>query len=99
MKKIRAIIKEEIETLWGLPIPKKGERGYRPAIHNLEMVNNRASNKQLEVEVYENLVEDIRKILSGPANSDKERVNRALLRINSLLDELGKLYRQWDRPY
>lgn len=99
MNLIRTIIKEEIETLWGMPIPKKGEKGYRPAIHNLEMVNNRASNKQLEVRVYEDVVEDIRQILAGPANSDKERVNRALLRIDSLLDELAKLYREWDTPY
>lgn len=80
---VRQIIQEEIQTLFGHPVPKKGERNYVPALHDLETVFMRASELSGEVKKYKDFLWKLERIMVGPANSAKNRLELIQDLVNS----------------
>lgn len=92
MEEIRRIVREEIGMLWGKPIPKKGERGYRPHIRNLENVHERLDDTIAELEIYQDFAEDVIDIINGyHDDSEHDKLVHLYDRYHELLDARYRL--------
>lgn len=97
MEWIREIIKEELDTLWGQPIPQKGEKGYKPYKHNLEVVHTTASHyKEVSMEL-DNAFDDIEAIVGLTGITSQERFNQIQRIIETTRKVIIKLQREYSR--
>ncbi len=96
MKKLRLLIREElVNTLFGQPIPKKGEKGYNPRMHDLETVFLNGSHNADMTKEYEIAIFDIEEILTTSQYEPQEIVRLVKDRIRKCKQELRLLEREW----
>ncbi len=95
MEWIRKIIKEELETLWGRPIPRKGEKGYKPYKHNLEVVHTTASHYKSVSITLDNSIDDIENIVGLTGIDPQERFNQIL----NIIARTRKVAQQLEQEY
>jgi ribosomal protein L17 len=95
MDRIRAIIKEEIETLWGQPIPKRGEKGYSPHKHNLEMLHTTSSHYKAAFMELDQSLDDIENIVGLTGIHAEKRLQEIQRIITMTRKEIEKLEREY----
>jgi len=95
MELIRKIIKEELQTLWGRPVPQKGEKGYKPYFHNLEIVHATASHYKDVSMTLDNSLDSIEDIVELTGIDPQERFSQII----NIIAATRKVVRQLEQEY
>jgi len=96
VEELRTIIREEIRrTLFGHPIPEKGEAGYKPYWHDLETVSLRASHYHASSDAYEGAIFEISSFLDMESISCEEKLQQIGQVVSECEKEIQRLNREW----
>lgn len=81
--------------MWGQPVPNKGEKGYSPHKHSLEMVHTTASHYKEMSMTLDQALDDIEDVVRLTSLNQQERIHR----IERIIEEVRKAALKLNQEY